>query len=433
MSERTFRQAVDEKMMQTVMQRGEETVITDKNETLSGVDAQLYKEAKYINMLRTTPSDVALMHSDHRADSLVPGIEDGLKTKQKHRKKLRTRTIKNYDKAMEETQGYGTVQTIPLMRSMKDFYKNEKKQKKRVESDIIKLADMTIPSDIFDVIISEDHSHFDIKEAFRIREGLGRIREFKDTRPDDYAFLDVSVTAKLENLLLMKEPFEETLKVVLAANGLKEDGSVADQALIEESRRRYASTKEAFKEYADSFHEKVGASMASESSKRIKQAKERNDIETKKRAIRDDILDKDLSETESSAVIKEFKRSEFYLKIAFFMEEDRVKSREYVEKALKAWKYVQLSETQKKELTEEQKEYFDTSLSFASEGFARLLEVIPEMVHNLKGATVEQLLSMQEQIVNVSAQADYLWGLSHSVTDAENKMLFSKLGLSQTE
>ncbi len=222
------------------------------------------KEKEYYRQLSDDGGVSLEMTSFAERQSLVPKINDTGMSK-KRKEKLKKRTTTNYTEGQKLVGEYATAQTIPLMRSLRKngeaLKKQREKQKADEKADIIALSSMVIPADLFDLEITEKHSHFDVKKALTIKDSLERIEKYKAENSSEYSMLDNDVQARLEALLLHKPIFERTLKVALAANGvsLERQGEKLKEDDIKKARKEYYGVTEAYKEKMAGFQNTVDA------------------------------------------------------------------------------------------------------------------------------------------------------------------------------
>ncbi len=245
------------------------------------VDRQLESESAYYDSLwGEKPLEPAQLET-YDKKSLAPRInETGMS--RKRRDKVVKRTRHNLEEGTQLVGKYATSQTTSLMRSIRknsdgvrenvgkmmdatrmlDSLKDMTEQAREVklleeqeQKTITELSNLVIPADIFDLEITKEHSHFDVKKALTIKEKLQTIADYKEKHPVDYKLLDFDVYVRLETLLDHKEMFDTTLKTVLEANGVTMEGEKAKEDDIREARKRYYPTREAYNETVANFSE----------------------------------------------------------------------------------------------------------------------------------------------------------------------------------
>ncbi len=415
------------------------------NVTMEGVAAQKFKEEMYYKKLSAIPTEAPINFTDLQEQTLIPKLGETESMKNKHRKSLRKRTLKNYKEGREKVGDMATAQTVPLMKSISDYKKNIEKQKLRVAQDMRELSQMEIPSDIFDVVLTKEHSHFDVKRALRIKEGLSRIDDYKTNSPEEYALLEVAVKAKLDMLLEMKEPFEKTLKTVLAANGLNEDGTVASKEEQTDSRLAYDATKEAFKEKLEGLAARVGSAMATEASLRLRQVKERGTYERNHIAMRDSLIakwdsfrrsaDNPTGDPDWIPIPEGYVNStnEFYTRASFQLDDtDEEFSYERLKREMLVFK-LQSGGFSGDDAQEQRERAFAVVKESVAAQYDEARRTVPALVRELKDAPLETLLARQKEVLSTELTLMHLSDLAKKSKDAEGKSAFDMLGLSAKE
>ena len=323
MGEQRFRDLVQQKMDMQATELAEKNV--QKNTTFDFVQMQLHEEEQYYDELAHKPGEMVQLVSRSRGETLAPRLEEkGLSDK--HKEKLRRRTVSSFEKGKKTVGKYATAQTIPLMRSIKKNKAAIDKQREKERTDIVALADLVLPVSIFDTNLTEKHTHFDVKKALKIREALNRISEFKATRGCEYELLDYEVILKLENLLAHKPAFDSTLRTVLAANGLSMDGEpLKDEEKIKEAREAFEPTLVAYKEVAGGFMEHATQVRIEEATKVRTAIGTLANFQHKRIKTRNEMLGKESPKTvvdgverDSWTKWREIKGSQAFLKSDFF-------------------------------------------------------------------------------------------------------------------
>ena len=260
------------------------------------VPNQLESEKKYYSDL--SDSDKIVITSSDQSQLLTPRIEtEGMSKKSIN--KLKKRSLENYKRAQKIVgDEYATVQTVPLMlsikknaesvkektekmmdatekldkiRDLKDVAKERQELEKKEKERIIELSNLQLPQDLFDVDITKKHSHFDVKRALAIKEKLNIIEKYKAGHYKEYEVLDFDVYVRLELLLDQKRMFEQTLETVLAANGVSLEGEKVDSEKIRKAREDYYPVKDAYREVVAS-----GGTLFEEKKRAVREERERD-------------------------------------------------------------------------------------------------------------------------------------------------------------
>ena len=375
--------------------------------------------------------------------SLVPKINDtGMSKKRKEKLKKRTKT--SYEEGRKLVGEYATAQTIPLMKSLRKngvaLKKQREKKKEDEKADIIALSDMVIPADLFELEITEKHSHFDVKKALKIKDALERIEKYKAANSFEYFMFDNDVQARLDALLLHKPIFERTLTVALAANGvsLEREGEKLKEDDIKKARKEYYGVTEAYKEKMADFQSTVDAVKAQTRVMVKNQQQVQARFRSRKGAIRDKILadwesfnDPDFSFVDKTksvpgSFIK--KQGNGYDRSLFRMTEggsDAASQEEARQASYKALKMSMLSEKlvvegpQPAENHEMLRQYKELVMPYC-EGYK---QKGPKMLEFLKNASsIEDMLTRYDELVELElgyqSFMDYL-----KVTDTDGRTL----------
>ncbi|MBQ6090454.1 MAG: hypothetical protein IJL07_04200 [Lachnospiraceae bacterium] len=421
MGEQRFHDLVQEKLTLQATELAEKNA--QKNTTFDFVQMQQQEEEQYYNELAHKPGEMVELVSRSRGETLAPRLDEkGLSDKRKE--KLRRRTVSSFEKGKKTVGEYATAQTIPLMKSIKKNKAVIDKQREKERTDIVALANLVLPVDIFDTNLTEKHTHFDVKKALKIKDALNRISEFKLTRGCEYELLDYEVILKLENLLAHKPAFDSTLRTVLAANGLSMDGEpLKDEEKIKEAREAFEPSLVAYKEMAGGFLDNATQVRITEANKVRRAIGTLASFQHKRQKTRDDMLGKespkiivDGVEQDAWAKWREIKESQAFLQSEFFnrscyrLKEDKDgqsfddHNYEMILMDYNAWKLSQKDWTGPEDRDEAFEDYKQKLVPYYKE----YLQRSKALCNKIRGNGYWAMLARYEELVEIEMQGQHL-------------------------
>ncbi|MCR5278015.1 MAG: hypothetical protein K6E19_01110 [Lachnospiraceae bacterium] len=397
------------------------------------ISQQLQDEEATYRMLSETPSATILVTPMEQSHKLAPRIEEAGSSK-KHRENLRIRTLKNLAEGRKEVGRLATSQTVPLMQSMKKNVADLQRRRQRETVDIMKLANITIPREIFDVSFTKEHSHFDVKKALIIKSQLGRIAEFKEKNRQEYALLNFDVYSKFEALLDMKEPFETTLKIVLAANGLSETGEKLPEEAIIEAREQYYIVKDSYRETIGEPQEMLAAKRQELIDKRKADLTFGKEVLSSRVQMRNTLMmhwDAMATRDQDWVAIPEgFVRSTFYARVVNRLDAgSEENSYPIMKSAIQAYRLK--SQTDMDPV--ERDKAFETLRKEITPTYNELRKKLPEMVAKIQGATTDELVDMLQEITLLEAPLMHISDIIKGCKDSQGKSIEDTFGMGPTE
>ena len=357
---------------------------------------------------------------------LAPPIDEAGMGK-KRRQKVRNRTLQNLKEGRELVGEMGTAQTIPLMRSIKKNAKKIAEEKKKDRSSIIELSNLQIPTDIFDVNLTKEHSHFDVKKALIIRDKLDKIRQYKEENTVEYAMLDFKLYTRLEYMLEVREAFTRTLKVVLAANGLSETGEpITDQKKIAQGRDDYYSHKEALRELVDGKDAYIAQMERDQKAERERAFTASGTFFAEKDAARNAAMA--ALRSKNIEIPDGFKSSVYYSRCVYRLKKDDPELNEkMLRMAIDAYKL------NRPELTgDDRDEIFKRVREQMLPEYKERLKKLPVLVDKIMSSNLEELLKMQDEILEFEMPGMHISDIMNSM-DSGNKSLLSLIGLTDAD
>ena len=401
-------------------------------QTLDIVQEQLQMEQAQYDQLDDDGVAAAPL-TEVEKQRLAPGIETtGMSDK--HATKVKTRTLKNLKKGRSEVGQMATSQTIPLMRSMRRNAKALREEREKEVTDISALANLVIPADIFDVALTKEHSHFDVKKALLIREQLRKIADFKENNPNAYTMLDFDVYTKLELLLDEKDAYETTLKTVLAANGLTETGEKATDQEIHDAREKYYIIKDSYRETMESHDANLAALVTAEKAKRSKalfDPKLELDRKTEMRAKLTEKWDGELRDGDGNWIDMplDFLSSEYYSRVVFRMDpDDEQASYKMMQSAICAYRLTCTNVSGK-----ERDALFKKIRSEVAPTYNEVRKKLPEFIARIEKANFDDLLAMAPEILEFELPLQHLSDIVKRCSDSKGLTLEASLDMSKEE
>ncbi len=401
-------------------------------QTLDIVQEQLQMEQAQYDQLDDDGVAAAPL-TEVEKQRLAPGIETtGMSDK--HATKVKTRTLKNLKKGRSEVGQMATSQTIPLMRSMRRNAKALREEREKEVTDISALANLVIPADIFDVALTKEHSHFDVKKALLIKEQLRKIADFKENHLNNYLALDFDVYTRLEMLLDEKDAFETTLKTVLAANGLTETGEKASDQEIHDAREKYYIVKDSYRETMESHDANLAQAMTEEKARRAKALYDPKAELDKKQAMVKLLTEKwdgELREKDGNWVplTERFMMSEFYDRAVFRMDaDDMEKSYRRMRAEINAFRLIATTVSDK-----ERDQIFRQMKSDVAPEYDEFRKKLPGMIDKIQKATTAELIAMAPEIMAFELPIQHLSDIMKRSKDSKGISLKESFDLSQSE
>lgn len=400
------------------------------------VRRQLRDEKEHYERLAGTDGETIIVESMEQNRKLAPRIEEAGMSK-KRREKVRNRTLNNLKEGQALVGEMATSQTVPLMRSIKKNAIKVAKEKAKEKTDIVALSRMELPADIFDVSLTEKHSHFDVKKAFAIKEDLAKIQKFKEDNNSEYEMLDLDVYVRLEHLLDMKDAFSDTLKVVLAANGLSENGEALakDDEKIKQGRDDYYSYKDAYRETV----EQTDQIIADKKTELIEHRKElflgTGENYERKKAVRDELartweqrIEKD-EDKEQYHIPKGFMDDQLFKRIVYRMNEnDEEFSKKNFKLSIDVYK---LSRTDI--LTDKERdEVFERVKAQAAPEYMEFRQKISAFMARLSKCSLGELAEMTPELISFEGPTQHFSDILKSKNTA-GKSIKELLGISEEE
>ncbi len=396
------------------------------------VTLQLQEEEATYQHLAETDSETLMVTPYEHSRNLAPRIEEA-GTSKKRRGMLRSRTLKNLEAGRAEVGQMATTQTVPLMKSMRRNARAlERKRNEKVE-DITTLANLQIPADIFDVSLTKEHSHFDVKRALMIKDQLAKIAEFKEQNPDDYAFLDFETYSRFEALLDMKEPFETTLKTVLAANGLTETGDRLTEGEIRKAREKYYAVKDAYRETFEDQDALLQAKQTEIRDKLSANLKYGGTFLRSRTEMRDSLLDDWASlaanDTESLQIPEGFVGSVFYSRGVMRMNpENREESYQALKTAMRAYLL-----SSHRVSAEDEPQVFGAMVKEITPLVNAYREKLPKLIGRIQGAGIDELVDIMQEIQAIEYPVMHFNDVTREIKNSQGQSVRDVLGLSKTE